>query len=240
MTIDSDEYSRTSKRRGRGRPRKGKRPCQIDGCSNDGRYHVEGNFVCETHRKRHDRQTKNRCSIRGCDGVVRFNQNRDGPRFCRTHEEHYQLENLDELNASLDYIAEHTAVVGDTGCWQYRGTQPNGYVPSPEDSRTRTKVLSNGSNWLTHRFLYVHFFGGHHGSKELHHLCRVPACINPCHLTPVSGRYNRWIESEDPEAVTRRALDRKRVKFEPERPTDPIKADELEKFAALIKLRNQQ
>lgn len=172
--------------------------------------------------------------------MVRFNQKRDGPRFCRTHEEHYQLENVEELKSSLDYIAENTAEVGDLGCWQYLGQQPDGSLPDPQDYHTRPKHLSNGSNWLTYRFLYVHFFGGHHGSKELHHLCRVPACVNPSHLVPVTGGYNRWIESDDPEAVRQRELDRERVKHNPGIPADPHKADELYRFAARIKQRNQQ
>ncbi|WP_262776888.1 hypothetical protein [Brevibacterium permense] len=207
----------------------------MDDCENDGRHNVEGKFVCPKHRMRHDRATKNRCFVRGCDGVVRFGQKRDGPRFCRTHEQGYQTENVDELESSLDYIADNTAEVGELGCWQYRGTQPNGYVPSPDDDRTRTKLLSNGLNWLAHRFLYVYFFGGHRGDRELHHLCRVPACVRPGHLVPVTGAYNRWIESDDPDAVQQRELDRKRIKHDPERPDDPAKADELDRFAARIK-----
>lgn len=183
---------------------------------------------------RHDRQTRNRCTIRGCDGVVRFNQKRPGLRFCRTHEEHYQLENVEELETSLDYIAANTVAIDGIGCWQYQGKQPNGSVPDPEDNRTRTKHLSNGSNWLTHRFLYVHFFGGHHGSLELHHLCRVPACVNPGHLEPVTGTYNRWIESDQPDAERQRETDRQRVLFEPERPTDQTRADELDGFTAQL------
>lgn len=195
---------------------------------------MEGNFICEKHRKRHDRQTKNRCSVRGCDGVVRLGQNRDGPRYCRTHEEHYQLEDPDELKSTLDYIAENTAVEDGSSCWLYRGTQPNGYVPTPDDTQTRTKILSNGMNWLCHRFLWVHFFGGHHGSKELHHLCRVPACVNPGHLVPVSGKYNRWIETDDPKAAQQREHDANRVRHEPEWPADPDRSANLHRFTQAV------
>lgn len=183
---------------------------------------------------RHDRQTRSRCTIRGCDGVVRFNQKRDGPRFCRTHEEQYQLENPDELSRTLDYIAEHMTVIAESGCWQYQGRQPNGSIPDPEDNRSRTRILFNGSNWLAHRFLYVHLIGGHHGSLELHHLCRVPACVNPGHLEPVTGTYNRWIESDQPDAERQRETDRQRVRFEPERPADQTRADELDRFTAQL------
>ena len=43
---------------------------------------------------------------------------------------------------------------------------------------------------LAHRFAYEQLRGPIPESAELDHLCRVPSCVNPEHLEPVSHREN--------------------------------------------------
>lgn len=66
-------------------------------------------------------------------------------------------------------------------CWIWRGHTDNlGYG-----------VFWVGSKLLkAHRFSYQHYVGSIPEGKELDHLCRNRACVNPTHLEPVSHKEN--------------------------------------------------
>lgn len=195
----------TTSNRGRGRPRKPKRPCQTEGCGNTGRRYIEDKFVCQTCRKRFDRGTRNLCSVRGCDGQVKFAKNVDRPRFCRTHEQHYLLANTEDTNKALHHIGMNIKVHAEVGCWEYTGRLQH-------TGKSRASVYSDGLKWQVARFLYVWHFGGHRGGKELHHYCGSPWCVHPGHLVPISGKQNRLIESGEEswtelKQITRNAME---------------------------------
>jgi hypothetical protein len=52
------------------------------------------------------------------------------------------------------------------------------------------KLLSRGKKWSAHRFAYESARGPIPSGLTLDHLCRVPSCVNPDHLEPVSLREN--------------------------------------------------
>lgn len=67
------------------------------------------------------------------------------------------------------------------GCWLWTGAMmPNGYG--------RCTVAQVG--WLPHRLAYEYFVGRIPSNKEIDHLCRNRACVNPTHMEPVTHVVN--------------------------------------------------
>jgi hypothetical protein len=74
-------------------------------------------------------------------------------------------------------------VISATGCWLWtRATTKDGYGHF-YPTRSRQAVLA-------HRWAYEFLVGPIPAEKELDHVCRVPACVNPAHLEPVTHRVN--------------------------------------------------
>lgn len=48
----------------------------------------------------------------------------------------------------------------------------------------------NSKNWRAHRYVYTQLVGPIPDGLQLDHLCRVPCCVNPDHLEPVTNREN--------------------------------------------------
>lgn len=67
-------------------------------------------------------------------------------------------------------------------CWLWTGSLVGeGYGRITDD---------NGRSAFVHRFAYELLVGPVPGGKQLDHLCRVRACVNPTHLEPVTRREN--------------------------------------------------
>lgn len=72
-------------------------------------------------------------------------------------------------------------VVGRSGCWEWKmARDPLGYG----------RVRVAGRTMLAHRAVFEMLVGPVPSGRELDHLCRKPACVNPDHLEPVTHREN--------------------------------------------------
>lgn len=186
-TIDSSGsgFLGTTPRKTGGRPRKAKRPCQRDGCRNDGRRNVGGKFVCETHRKQYERDqdTGPLCSVRGCDGPVSLGKNRTR-RYCSTHSIRYLTDKPRKLDAALAEVADRIGIdnASSINCWMEIG----------EVGRANVEV--DNLRWLITRFLWTVHYGPIRGKLELHHVCGNSWCLNPSHCWPLTGPQNKRVE----------------------------------------------
>lgn len=80
-----------------------------------------------------------------------------------------------------DPVARFWEKVNKTdGCWLWMGSKTRGY------GGLRTKAGVS----LAHRFAYELLVGPIPDGLPLDHLCRVPACVNPAHLEPVTPAEN--------------------------------------------------
>lgn len=69
----------------------------------------------------------------------------------------------------------------NSGCWLWFGTfSPEGYG----------RFYMHGRIQESHRASYQLFVGEIPDGLEIDHLCRVPACVNPSHLEPVTHLEN--------------------------------------------------
>ena len=75
----------------------------------------------------------------------------------------------------LEYVEEDRGYTSPCWIWQ-RSTTSDGYGSK----------WVNGSCVGAHRFIYQREVGPIPEGKVLDHLCRVPACVNPAHLQPVT------------------------------------------------------
>lgn len=113
------------------------------------------------------------CSVADCDGL------RVGRELCNKHYIRWQkYGNTDERIAPPFYLPD------DNGCWIWqRELDTKGYgmrrVPPKHKKVQRA-----------HRWVYEQHRGPISNGLELDHLCRVPACVNPDHLEPVTHREN--------------------------------------------------
>jgi hypothetical protein len=58
------------------------------------------------------------------------------------------------------------------------------------DTARYAQYYDNGVRFLAHRFVYEFLIGPIPAGLQLDHLCRVPACVNPAHLEPVTSKQN--------------------------------------------------
>lgn len=95
-------------------------------------------------------------------------------------------------------MARVTVAAGplDTDCWiSTFYLDPHGY--------TRIYVDKVRSTCLSHRVAYEALVGPIPDGLPLDHLCRMPACVNPAHLEPVTQAENMR-RGDLPQAITAR------------------------------------
>jgi len=89
--------------------------------------------------------------------------------------------NGQRLTAVEDRLLAKVETSQWSACWLWRGgTDRLGYGSVYADGRTRS----------AHRVAYELAFGSIPAGLVLDHLCRVPRCVNPLHLEPVTVREN--------------------------------------------------
>lgn len=71
----------------------------------------------------------------------------------------------------------------ENGCWQWKAGKCNG-------GHGLFHLQGGKKNIKAHVWAYVKHIGRVPDGKELDHLCRNPACVNPLHLEPVTHREN--------------------------------------------------
>jgi hypothetical protein len=84
------------------------------------------------------------------------------------------------INAVLFWTKVDVYFNGD-GCWRWEGRlSHNGYG----------RYYQDGRSFAAHRIAYELLVGPIPEGLVLDHLCRVPACVRPDHLEPVTQREN--------------------------------------------------
>lgn len=72
----------------------------------------------------------------------------------------------------------------EDGCWLWQGHRTT-------DGYGQLRVGGRGtSNAMAHRISYELFVGPIPDGHHIDHLCRVPSCVNPSHLEPVTPQEN--------------------------------------------------
>lgn len=80
-----------------------------------------------------------------------------------------------------DRLETHSQRIPFSGCWVWEGAaDKQGYGRINIDRKAK----------LTHRVAYELAKGPIPDGLEIDHLCRVPACMNPDHLEPVTRKVN--------------------------------------------------
>lgn len=86
-------------------------------------------------------------------------------------------------------------------CWLWTGERkPEGYG----------RLQWQGQRWYAHRLIYTLLVGEIPDGLQLDHLCRVPACVNPDHVEPVTPKVNqerkkaKWAKPKTPSKEAQR------------------------------------
>lgn len=86
----------------------------------------------------------------------------------------------------VDRLLDGSEPEPNSGCWLWVGNFSIDRGGSPRG------VLSiNNRTKLAYRVAYEVLRGPIHAGLEIDHLCRVPLCINPAHLEPVTPKENQ-------------------------------------------------
>ncbi len=90
---------------------------------------------------------------------------------------------VDNIRQSLWDRAIDKFTIG-SGCWIWHGAKETaGYGSISRGHRVEGRARA-------HRLIYEWLVGPIPASLDLDHLCRVPACVNPDHLEPVTHAEN--------------------------------------------------
>lgn len=118
------------------------------------------------------------CSFAGCDRPIHARG------LCNPHWQQSRRGPLKPLRETITPEQRFRKFIqpDDRGCWIWTGTiiAGTGYG----------QFWLDGGKIPAHRFAYSHFIGPIPDGLVIDHLCRVPACVNPDHLEPVTPREN--------------------------------------------------
>ena len=137
------------------------------------------------------------CSVDGCEN------DRYAKGLCRKHYARFhrygttEKHRLSPLDRFYKYSIEDISTPKTKGnhCWVWTSTiTPQGYG----------RFSVNGKQTLAHRFSYETFVGVIPIGKELDHLCRNQACVNPDHLEAVTHSIN--LKRGDIEAMSHQKI----------------------------------
>ncbi len=96
--------------------------------------------------------------------------------YCRRHEDQYLKDaGAASVQKALDRLGGIITPDYSGGCWN---------TPA-RDSGGRSHISFSGRMWLTYRFTYAAFIGGHGKGMELAHTCDNSLCCNPLHVIPM-------------------------------------------------------
>lgn len=117
------------------------------------------------------------CCIDGCE---RKRVSRRG--WCHTHYEHWRLygEPISRRPTLEERFWDKVNKDAPSGCWEWTVATVYGYG----------RFGIAGRAMSAHRVAYELLVGPIPEGLQLDHLCRNPACVNPGHLEPVTGREN--------------------------------------------------
>lgn len=87
---------------------------------------------------------------------------------------------LKNRHRSPEYIEEHRGHETPCWIWQHNISPSTGYGV----------CWQNSTPLLAHRVYYKRFRGPIPRGLQIDHLCRVPPCVNPAHLEPVTNKEN--------------------------------------------------
>ena len=85
------------------------------------------------------------------------------------------------VSQTIDRLWRHIEPIPVSGCWLWIGGHVRGGYGT---------IKLNGHQEMAHRVAYTLYRGEIPSGLTLDHLCRVPACVNPDHLEPVTLRIN--------------------------------------------------
>lgn len=96
--------------------------------------------------------------------------------------DHYRFLQGHRQRASLAETIIRNIEIDLNGCWRWKASvDVKGY------GRLRARGYRTKA---AHRIVYSYLVGPIPDGKQLDHLCRVPSCVNPSHLEPVSNTEN--------------------------------------------------
>lgn len=117
------------------------------------------------------------CSVDGCDRV------HDSRGYCGMH--YMRLRNSGELSVLPRADWKTLYEVDQSGCWIWQGRlDRDGY--GCRGGAMRSEFGTDRA----HRAFYMMLVGEIPEGLVIDHLCRVPACVNPDHLEPVTPEEN--------------------------------------------------
>ncbi len=88
---------------------------------------------------------------------------------------------IDDRGTLEERLEAKTSPEPNSGCWLWTGAVNNQGYP---------QIHNMGKTELAHRLSYEVHVGPIPIDLQLDHKCRVPCCINPDHLEPVTSREN--------------------------------------------------
>ena len=81
-------------------------------------------------------------------------------------------------------------VAGPNGCWLWTAAKDRAGYGRFSINRKIAVVEGRPRHYAAHRYCYEILVGPIPSRRDLDHLCRIPACVNPAHLEPVTRQEN--------------------------------------------------